>query len=805
MAEKTSWSERFSKRPCFMKGYCSILGLKIAVTACIFMVLPTVFYLFYHEYGKEGSEEFMAVLTYPPFWIINMALLATFMVLLSKIVILPIKRFERHISELEKGSKSGPFELKRFDEIGYLVNRFNRLHRITAEKIESKDTQLDVLHEFTKATSGVLDIPSLMDNFFRTLRTALDFDIGVYMVCHNNHTEGQIYSSMGGLEEAQIEDLSEEFASLQRRYCQGVLKDVHKLQVSVLDNKPFRAPDILGKDARIDLPFTCLGKTSGVAFITYRSGMEIDQAVCVRVFGAMVQHASIVMERLLAHISAEEKKLSDILSSMSEGVYLVDKDGHAMSVNKKAKELIRSFCRHSMECSEGGRGQDFGKCPASSGESCEFSFVLNRISRYGCELDGKVHTEEIRNTGGQVLQLSVSRLATDQDSSAGYVVTVKDVTEDRLIQKRVMLSSKLAALGEMAAGIAHEVNNPLQIMLVNLELFEGDIGERGGKRVEHIKEGIFRIKGIVRDLLIFAREQTTDVEILEIKTALDKVVDIMGHQLRQSNVGIELVLDKQQLFVKCNKNLFQQVIINLLQNSKDAIEESGRGSLVSIRTGLVNASTVFVEVSDDGPGIPEKILDRIFDPFFTTKDVGKGTGLGLSLSRRIVDGMGGTIAVESRRGVGTRFMITLSAIMNTPAETRPSIAPPDYGCLAGKSIMVVDDEKELGRAIKEGIGPKVASVECVHDGITAFDLMMEKDYDIILLDIKMPGMNGMELYRNINENKPYLAERIIFLTGDTVTETTESFIKLTGCGSLAKPFTLDVLLGSMSRYEEVRA
>ncbi|MBI5453097.1 MAG: hypothetical protein HY956_00550 [Deltaproteobacteria bacterium] len=102
MAEKMSWSERFSKHPCFMKGYCSILGLKIAVTACIFMVLPTVFYLFYHEYRREGAEEFFSVLTYTPFWLINIALFAAFMVLLSKIVILPLKRFERHISEIEK-------------------------------------------------------------------------------------------------------------------------------------------------------------------------------------------------------------------------------------------------------------------------------------------------------------------------------------------------------------------------------------------------------------------------------------------------------------------------------------------------------------------------------------------------------------------------------------------------------------------------------------------------------------------------------------------------------------------------------
>ncbi|MBI2412117.1 MAG: response regulator [Deltaproteobacteria bacterium] len=803
MAEKMSWCERFSKYPFFLKGYGSILGLKIAVTACIFMVLPTLFYLFYHEYRREGAEEFLAVLTYTPFWLINIGLFAAFMVLLSKIVILPLKRFERHISELEKGSKNGPFELKRFDEIGYLVSRFNRLHRLTAEKIESKDIQLDVLHDFTKATSGVTDIPALMDNFFTTLRTAIDFDLGAYMVCHDNHVEGRIYSSVGGLDEASVEGISAELSSFQRQCCQGFGKDkTHRLQVSVLDTKPVHSTDNREKETRIDLPVTCFGKTVGMASIILRSDKERDKAVCSRVFGAMVQHAGIVMEKLLAHISAEEKKLSNILSSMSEGVYLIDKDGYATSVNKKGMELVGNFCLDVKECVKSGFYPNHGKCHASSREPCEFSCLLDRVRKHGCALDGKVHTEEIRSKDGQVLQLSISRLATGSDSNAGYVITVKDVTEDRLIQKRVMLSSKLAALGEMAAGIAHEVNNPLQVMLVNIELLDDELSERGSKRVEHIKDGIFRIKGIVRDLLIFAREQTTHVEILEINTALEKAVDIMRHQLKQSNVGIELDLDKQPLLVKCNKNLFQQVIINLLQNSKDAIEESARGSRVSIRTGSVNGESVFVEVSDDGPGIPEKILDRIFDPFFTTKDVGKGTGLGLSLSRRIIEGMGGTIAVESPKGRGTRFLITLSLRLNTPAETQPSAVLPDYGRLAGKSIIIVDDEKELGRAIKDGIGPKVASIECVHDGVTAFDRVMDRDYDIILLDIKMPGMNGVELYRDIKQNKPYLAQNIIFLTGDTVTEETESFIKLTRCASLSKPFTLDELLKAMSEYEQ---
>ncbi|MDP2690068.1 MAG: response regulator, partial [Deltaproteobacteria bacterium] len=204
---------------------------------------------------------------------------------------------------------------------------------------------------------------------------------------------------------------------------------------------------------------------------------------------------------------------------------------------------------------------------------------------------------------------------------------------------------------------------------------------------------------------------------------------------------------------------------------------------------------------DDGPGIPEQVIDRIFDPFFTTKDVGKGTGLGLSVSRRIIEGMGGNITVASAK-TGTAFTITLLHNRERRREDRlPDKAAADYSCLAGKSVMVVDDEEAMRAAIRDIIGPSVASVTTAPDGKTALEMIMDRDYDLILLDIKMPGMNGMELYRRINECKPYLAQHVLFLTGDTENEATESFIKLTGCGFLAKPFTREELLSLMSEHE----
>ncbi|MBI1912959.1 MAG: response regulator [Deltaproteobacteria bacterium] len=793
---------RFCKKSSsnLLRNYCSVIGLKIAIPVGIFIMTPFLFHVIFHEYGS-GNDTLYHLLLNPSLWGVFLLAFLLLMFVLSKIVILPLKRFENHISDLEHGKKTGPFLLDRKDEIGFLAERFNSLQKSVTTEIESRDVQLSVLYNFTNATSGIFDMPTLMENFFTILRTAVEFDIGAYALSSRKHTEGGIYSTFGALDDKDACKITASLLSRVRNYCPGFPKidllDVTAIKVRSAGKRPGKGtPTHI-----IDLPINYRGEPVGIISLISYSSTGTDPIMGLKVFNAMAVHTNTVIERLLAHIVAEESRLSHILSSMSEGVYLIDKNGHATSVNKKGMELVGAFCNYSLECAKKGFEQGLGSCPQNQCGACEFSEVFHKVRSFGPEFD-KVHTEEIKSKDGIVLQLSISSLKTDIEDNQGYVITAKDVTEDRLIQKRLLLSSKLAALGEMAAGIAHEVNNPLQVMMANLELLEVNVSERGIKRVEHLKDGVLRIKNIVRDLLIFAREQTTEVEDVDINRVIEKVVDLLRNQLKLANVNIELDLDRRALAVRCNKNLFQQVIINLLQNAKDAIEESKKGTRAYIRTVLLPGGIVVVEVSDDGPGIPDTVVDRIFDPFFTTKDVGKGTGLGLSVSRRIIEGMGGNIAVASSPSTGTTFTINLLHNRNTRRkEDRYKSGEYDHSRLAGKSLIIIDDEEGVLRAVKEGIGQKVSDIEIANDGKAALDMMMDNDYDMVLLDIKMPGMNGIELYRHLNESKPYLAERIIFLTGDIENESTDSFIKLTGCRYLPKPFTMKELLNVMCESE----
>ncbi|MDP2689372.1 MAG: histidine kinase dimerization/phospho-acceptor domain-containing protein, partial [Deltaproteobacteria bacterium] len=603
MSGRGGFIKRLNSTACSFRGYCSILGLKIALPIGFFLFLPTIVYLFLHEYRNEGFEEVYEIGTSPFLWAGMLASFAAIMVILSKLVILPLKRFELHIGELEKGNDAGPFKLERNDEIGFLVERFNSLHKIVTGEIGSRDEQLSVLYRFTNATSGVFDIPALMESLFTCLKTAVSFDIGAYALNYQNYADGRIYSASGALAGDEAEEITQKVLARASICCRDFPKDKigGRLDVSVIGPASPASERRVTEGRFIELPLICYGEAVGVVLISI-AGPDCPLPGW-RVFEAMVKQASMVVERLLAHISDEQRQLSDILSSMSEGVYLIDKEGRAASINKKGMELADSYCRYNFECSRTGFDGIAGNCPVNAGEPCDFSAFINKVRKFGPEFDGKTCTEELKNGDGMVLQVSVSGLRTGGSRKEGFVVTAKDITEDRLIQKRVMLSSKLAALGEMAAGIAHEVNNPLQVMLANIELLDGNIQEKGKNRLIHLKDGVFRIKSIVKDLLIFAREQTTEVEDIDVNRVVEKVVDMLGHQLQLANINIDLDLDRRPLAVKCNRNLFQQVIINLLHNAKDAIEEAGKGTHVRIRTVLLPGGIVVVEVSDDGPGI----------------------------------------------------------------------------------------------------------------------------------------------------------------------------------------------------------
>ncbi len=789
------------------RKYLSILGLKITAIVAFGLTFTLLFAFWWME-GKgfhvhDSSPALTSYIYEPALWVILGAGIVGMLAIISKVIILPIKNFEIHLRELSRGKEmTKEFTLNRKDELGYMVSRFNELHRIITEKLEDKSLKLSIIHEFMNSTAGVFSPHALMECFFNTVRKIMPFEIGMYSFHYKGFSEGFIFSTF-------------ELDKKNKQRLASKLKDKLTSVLKHTPNKLVLEPDVvrleytrgipsgldLDKMEEKEITLYSYGKPVGVILL-----MAFDKEAfrTSRTFDAIVHHTNMVLDRIIHRIFLEERRLNTILSTMEEGVYIVDKYYSVSPVNQSAFQLLRKFCKNfNHSCLAEGFKIDIDNCPYYTDEGiCEFAEAIRELRNTPFMTKTRRLIKEVKNKDGMMMVLSIARLLRAEDGEDGYVITAKDITEDRRLQEKIFLSSKLTAIGEMAAGIAHEINNPLQIIMGNIELLE-HLTEPHRKevlnKIKNIRDGTFRIKNIVHDLLIFARDRTTETDVVDINSIIEKSTEMMKYQFKTSSIAIHKELDTTRpLTVKCNSNLMQQVIINLLQNSKDAIEEHGKGSRVSIKTALAG-NRVCIEITDDGPGIPESILPQIFDLFFTTKEVGKGTGLGLGISRKIIEDIGGEISVTNTREGGARFRILLPYYRKSSIQKKSNHEENlDISRLTTRSLLMVDDEQDFVETMRELLQPMVFLFDYTTDGTVALEKVLNRDYDFLLLDLKMPGMSGKELYKRIIEYKPYMSERIIFLTGDTESESSKAFLKLTGCKYLAKPFSTRALLNMLS-------
>ena len=400
---------------------------------------------------------------------------------------------------------------------------------------------------------------------------------------------------------------------------------------------------------------------------------------------------------------------------------------------------------------------------------------------------------------GGVFQISVSPWYDKNKRLVGSIHVAKDISNEKLLQQQLIQSEKLSAIGELISGIAHELNNPLTGVMGYSQLLQlrKDLDDRAKENLLKINNLALRCQKIVQNLLSFARKQKPERTLSDINDILEKTVELRSYELQVNNIEISRDLDRNLPKTIADAHQLQQVFLNVLTNAEQAmLEAHGKGHL-TIRTHTDAQNTrIVVEIVDDGPGIPETYLTRIFDPFFTTKEVGKGTGLGLSLSYGMIKEHGGNIYARSRLEEGATFYIELPII--TRLQEEPTVVPelmPQAlqfeNLVRGKRILVVDDEKYILDFFVEVFHRFPMQVDTASDGRAAMQKMLTTEYDLIMSDFKMPQMSGKELYGWIKENRPQLANCIIFVTGDTVSLETRSFFEDNKNRYLAKPFKIE--------------
>ncbi len=384
----------------------------------------------------------------------------------------------------------------------------------------------------------------------------------------------------------------------------------------------------------------------------------------------------------------------------------------------------------------------------------------------------------------------------------GFVAIARDLRDRRRLEHQLVQAERLSAVGGLVAGVAHELNNPLTTVLGFSELMlRAELRPELKRDVQFIHQAAERCKRIVADLLSFARPAKGKPVPEDLNKLVQRVLALMGYTLRRAGVAVEPDLDASLRWVPLDAHQIQQVLFNLLQNAVQAMEGQTRPRWIKVIT-RGHAEVVELRVADNGPGIAQEDLHRLFEPFFTTKEVGQGTGLGLSLAYSSVREHGGTIRARNVPGAGAEFIVRLPS----PAEVVASahVEEPHRPAAidsARRRLLVVDDEEAVRELLRMTLVDLGFRVDLAPDGVAALRLLESNDfdYDAVLVDVRMPGLGGADLFRHIGERSPSLAGRVIFITGDTVSADTREFLDGAELQTVTKPFNAADLQAALAK------
>jgi signal transduction histidine kinase/ActR/RegA family two-component response regulator len=496
---------------------------------------------------------------------------------------------------------------------------------------------------------------------------------------------------------------------------------------------------------------------------------------------------------------SEQDALRETFDLLAQGLFLFSQEDGLLLENTAGKRLRREGKEHPIHF-EGQPGDSVGSLDE----------VLARLARRAWHT-GQVATAAVVR-GGQHFEVGA------QPTSHGRaLIYVHDVTTDRDDEVRRLQAEKLASIGMLAAGVAHEINNPASFVLANVEALSGLLrlldeklradpaaARRLGLRdllfeataiVQESKEGMARIHRIVRDLHAFSRVEQDPRGVTDVNTAIDSALSMVRNELRyRAEVERDLRATRA---VRGNSARIGQVFLNLIINATHALPEGEQQRNRIWLRSFDEGDVVVVEVQDNGVGIEPEVMPRIFDSFFTTKPAGVGTGLGLSISREIIRASGGEIMAESRPGQGALFRVRLPAASEEPLAQENTPTPLPHR--RRYRLLAIDDETLLLKAYRRMLIDH-HDVQLAGGGREALAVLEhDQQFDVILCDLQMPELSGADVYRTVARRWPGLEKKIIVITGGAFSPEARRFLDESAVTSLNKPFHLDEILDIIDR------
>lgn len=494
-------------------------------------------------------------------------------------------------------------------------------------------------------------------------------------------------------------------------------------------------------------------------------------------------------------LRASEEQYRSIFNTASDALILWDAEGKMVDANPAAWQMA------------GYTQKEFFKKPFHEHIHASSHASLKKFKSDVATAKAASTETRVIHKDGTLIDLESRSIPMPYQGQPHILTITRDITEQKKVaeelahqREALRQSEKLSAMGELLAGVAHELNNPLAILMGRTALLENKITDPAIKTdVEKIHTAADRCGRIVRTFLGMARQKPPERKPGNLNDVVTSAIELLGYGLRTSGIELEPRLSNHLSEQQMDVDQIGQIIINLLVNAQHMLAEQPEPRHITIETGEASGG-VYCRVTDNGPGVPDELRQRIFDPFFTTKSGNVGTGIGLSVSRSIAREHGGKLQLEETKR-GATFTLWLPLHLQSTTN-EPAIESPELTESQGGYALIVEDEPEVADLLVEILQSAGIQATWVSGGIEAINWLESHTCDLILSDIRMPDMDGPGLWRALKQQHPDLLRHTAFITGDTLSAAITPFLKETGAPLLEKPFTPEQVLTLVARIEQ---
>lgn len=687
--------------------------------------------------------------------------------------------------------------IKPFDavEAGNAIERALRERRLQREKevltrtLQQRLQELTILSSVGKSVTSLLDLEELLERIVEAGVYLTHAEEGFLLLRDNEELYLRAAKNLG-------EEKVQRFrVRMEDNIAGQVIRTVKPIRIDRSQQSDLKVKTGFLVQALLQVPLIVGKQAIGVLGvdnrISQRGFTESDQYL----LSAIADYAAIAIEnsRLFKSTSDSETRYRELFDNANDMIFTLDTHLRITSINRQGIKLLGYTHAQLI-----GRSL-LSLCLPDEQAAVEHQLQRQLVKAIG---DGVPFPLMLNRSNGEDMHAEVSaQLIQRNDQTVGLHCIARDITERRRLELQLLQAEKLSAIGQLVAGVAHELNNPMTSIkgFTELLLRRTDLDEDARTDLNYINNQAERAARIVTNLLTFAREHQPQRVLVDVNKVVDDTLSLHTYHLRVDNIKVHRQLDANLPPTIADPYQLQQVFLNLIGNAHQAMAENG-GGVLTVQSERVD-DEIQIRIGDTGPGIPQHLLGRIFDPFFTTKPVGKGTGLGLSICFNILQDHGGTIWVDSVPGQGCTFQLMLPvAVGDTELMTIDDATGVEIGPGRAYRILVVDDEDGVARVIQRLLSDLGHSIMVVASGEAALNAVAEQQFDLILSDVKMPGMNGFQLYRALQTRAPELARRFIFITGDTMSPATQTAMRQIGNPVIAKPFSSKKLERTINEF-----